>query len=309
MVVATILIVEDDQRTANYLRQHLSDAGHTCVVEPIGEQATETAKKNDCDLLILDIMLPGTSGFEVCRRFRRDPELYMLPIIILTAMKGDEELHHGLAQGADDYVVKPFDINNLIHRMEALLRVSTDRGGEDPLVNMPAAGATKREVQRRVSLREKFAIAYIELVHIREFARQYGEDGRSKAIRHLSRAIRQGGRNFPADTFFSGHMGGGHFVSILPTAKAEAYCKLVQDVWAQHLEHFYESVGHHQAYTAGMRGEASIPLLDILICLTVCDPKEITAPHELFDILSQLRAKASGGRKGGIYIDRRGKLR
>ncbi|MFO7976601.1 MAG: response regulator transcription factor [Candidatus Hydrogenedentota bacterium] len=306
--MAAILIVEDDKRTADYLDQHLSDAGHTCVVEPIGEKATETAKENDCDLLILDIMLPGTSGFEVCRRFRRDPDLYMMPIIILTAMKGDEELHHGLAQGADDYIVKPFDINNLIHRMEALLRVSTDRAGNDPVVNLPAAGATKREVQRRVSLREKFAIGYVELLHIREFARQYGDDGRSKAIRHLARAIQQGGRNFAAGSFFSGHMGGGHFVCIVPPQKARSYCELVQKVWGQHLEHFYESVGHHQAYAAAMRGEGSLPLLDVLICLTVCDPKEIAAPHELFDILSQLRAKASVGRQGGIYIDRRGKM-
>jgi DNA-binding response OmpR family regulator len=306
--VAIILIVEDDQRTANYLQQHLSDAGHTCVIEPVGEKATRTAKDSHCDLLILDVMLPGTSGFEVCRRFRRDPDLYMMPIIILTAMKGDEELHHGLAQGADDYVVKPFDINNLIHRMEALLRVSSDRGGEDSLVNLPAAGATKREVQRRVSLREKFAIAYVELLHIREFARQYGEDGRSKAIRHLGRAIQQGGRNFPAGSFFAGHMGGGHFVCIVPPQKARSYCELVQKVWAQHLERFYESIGRSQAYAAAMRGEGSVPLLDVLICMTVCDSKEVTAPHELFDILSQLRAKASVGRKGGIYIDRRGRI-
>ena len=85
--MATILIVEDDQRTAGYIQQHLSDAGHTCVIEPAGERATETAKEHHCDLLILDIMLPGTSGFEVCRRFRRDSDLYMMPILILTSIK------------------------------------------------------------------------------------------------------------------------------------------------------------------------------------------------------------------------------
>ncbi len=304
--VATILIVEDDQRTAKYIQQNLADAGHTCIIESAGENATETAKAHGCDLLILDIMLPGTSGFEVCRRFRRDPDLYMMPILILTAMKGDEELHHGLAQGADDYIVKPFDINNLIHRMEALLRVSADRAGQDPVANMPAAGATKREVQRRVSLREKFALAYIELLHIREFARQYGEDSRSKAIRHLGRAIQQAGRNFPAPSFFCSHMGGGHFVCVLPPAKASAYCDLVRQVWEQHLERFYASVGHAQAYAAATRGESSSPLLDVLICLTSRDPKEVGAPHELFEILSQLRAKASVAHKGGVYVDRRG---
>lgn len=304
--MATILIVEDDQRTARYIQQHLSDAGHTCVIEPAGERATETAKEHHCDLLILDIMLPGTSGFEVCRRFRRDADLYMMPILILTAMKGDEELHHGLAQGADDYIVKPFDINNLIHRMEALLRVSADRAGQDRVADMPAAGATKREVQRRVSLREKFALAYIELLHIREFARQYGEESRSRAIRHLGRAIQQSGRNFPAETFFCGHMGGGHFVCVLPPEKASRYCKLVRKVWVQHLENFYGSIGHSQAYAAASRGEASIPLLDVLICLTVRDPKEVAAPHELFEILSQLRANASLTHKGGVHIDRRG---
>jgi DNA-binding response OmpR family regulator len=304
--VAIILIVEDDPQTAKYIQQNLADAGHTGIIEPTGEHATETAKAHNCDLLILDIMLPGTSGFEVCRRFRRDPDLYMMPILILTAMKGDEELHHGLAQGADDYVVKPFDINNLIHRMEALLRVSADRAGRDPIADIPAAGATKREVQRRVSLGEEFALAYIELQHIREFARQYGEEPRAKAIRRLARALQQAGRNFPSSAFFCGHMGGGHFVCVLPPGKANAYCDLVRRVWEHHLERFYTSIGHPQAYAAAKRRESSSPLLDVLICLTTREAKGMTAPHELFETLSQLRAKASLARQGGIYVDRRG---
>ena len=305
--MANILIIEDDERTAKYIQQHLSDAGHTCVIEPNGEKAAETAKRNGSDLLILDIMLPGTSGFEVCRRFRRDPELFMMPILILTAMRGDEELHHGLAQGADDYIVKPFDINNLIHRMEALLRVSTDRAGEDPVANMPAAGATKREVQRRVGLRENFALAYLELLSIREFAHQYGEEARSKAIRHMGRAIQKAGEKLPPGTFFAGHMGGGHFVAVLPTDKAAPYCELVRQVWLQHLQSLYENIGHKQAYAAASRGESSVPLLDVLLCLTMRDPKEVAAPHELFETLSQLRTKAAVARRGGIYIDRRAK--
>lgn len=304
--MAIILIVEDDQQTAKYIQQNLAEAGHTSIIEPTGERATEAAKEHKCDLLILDIMLPGTSGFEVCRRFRRDPDLYMMPILILTAMKGDEELHHGLAQGADDYVVKPFDINNLIHRMEALLRVSADRAGRDPIADIPAAGATKREVQRRVSLGEEFALAYFELQHIREFARQYGEEPRAKAIRRLGRAIQQAGRNFSPSVFFCGHMGGGHFVCVLPPRKAKAYCELVRRVWEQYLEQFYTSIGHPQAYAVAKRKESGNPLLDVLACLTTREAKGFATPHELFETLSQLRAKASAGRQGGIYVDRRG---
>lgn len=304
--MASILIVEDDVRTADNIRHRLTTAGHTCALEQSGEQVLESAKRDSYDLIVLDIMLPGLSGFEVCRRIRRDPVLYTVPILMLSAMDGEEELLHGLAQGADDYVVKPFDMNNLLQRVEALLRVSADRRGVDEVTAMPGVGATKREVQRRVSCNDVFAVAYAELLNIREFARQYGADARAKAIRRLGRAVEQCGREFSQDEFFAGHMGGGHFVCVLPTDKAEAYCRLVRHAWVENLEKLYAAIGRPEAYIAAKNkvGERSM-LVDVLLCVTVRDSKEISTSHQLFETLSQLRHKASAGFEGGVYLDRR----
>ncbi len=98
--MARILIVEDDSRTAEFVGSHLRATGHDCLVAQTGIEALNIARNNGVDLLVLDVMLPGgASGFEVCRRVRSDPNLYTMPILLLSAMSGDEEILHGLAQG------------------------------------------------------------------------------------------------------------------------------------------------------------------------------------------------------------------
>src|SRR5690606_30808149 len=116
---AKILIVEDDPRAAEVLGRSLTAAGHTCSIESTGARVLERARQDTPDLLVLDVMLPGTSGFEICRRVRADAHLYTLPILIVSAMRGEEEVMHGLAQGADDYVVKPFEPAQVVQRVEA----------------------------------------------------------------------------------------------------------------------------------------------------------------------------------------------
>ena len=166
--MARILLVDDDARTAQFIRDHFRNAGHECLVTDRGEKVLDIARSNSIDLLVLDIMLPGgTSGFEVCRRVRADSELYTMPVLMLSAMSADEEVVHGLAQGADDYITKPFDIQNLLQHSEALIRANSDTRALDELTTLPNGNAIKREVQRRVSRQELFALASVELLNLR----------------------------------------------------------------------------------------------------------------------------------------------
>ncbi|MBI4560169.1 MAG: response regulator [Candidatus Hydrogenedentes bacterium] len=306
--MAKILVIEDDTKTAEFVSKHLTAAGHTCMIEGSGANALEVAKQNDLDLVVLDIMLPGTSGFEVCRRMRRDADLYTIPILILSAMNEEEEVLHGLAQGADDYVVKPFEIQNLIQRVEALLRAGADSQVLDSITQLPGADSTKREIQKRISRGGHFALACGELVHLREFAYRFGPDSRTKAIRHLSRALGQCGAEYPSDRFYVGHMGGGHFVCVLPPDAAQAYCVHLYKLWRSHLEKFYESIGQSKAYNDALSPSRSLqtpPLIDVLFCITMTDPTHAPTPHGMFEVLSQIRAKALEAKAGGVHLDRR----
>jgi DNA-binding response OmpR family regulator len=129
--LADVLIVEDEQSLLHTLRYNLSRAGHEVRLCTDGLRALELVQENPPDLMLLDLMLPGLDGIEICRALRREvsnPTLSQLPILILTARDGEIDKVVGLEVGADDYMTKPFSMHELLARVKALLRRS-EMGG------------------------------------------------------------------------------------------------------------------------------------------------------------------------------------
>lgn len=120
-----ILIVEDDTDIAALIAHYLEKAGYASEMVSDGGRALTTARETPPDLIILDLMLPGLNGLEVCKALRLDNRTAALPIIMLTARGEESERILGLDSGADDYVVKPFSPNELMARVRALLRRTT----------------------------------------------------------------------------------------------------------------------------------------------------------------------------------------
>ena len=120
-----ILIVEDEEALTLLLRYNLEAAGYEVDTVARGDDADVRFKERPPDLVILDWMLPGLSGIEICRRLRARPDTRQLPIIMLTARGEESERVRGLSTGADDYIVKPFSVPELLARVSALLRRSS----------------------------------------------------------------------------------------------------------------------------------------------------------------------------------------
>ena len=118
----TIIVLEDDADIANLVRHHLQLAGFMVKVCDTGDQVIPLARKHPPTLFLLDIMVPGGSGFEVCRQIRESRDLARIPIIFLTAKAGEEDRVRGLDLGADDYITKPFGMRELTARVRAVLR-------------------------------------------------------------------------------------------------------------------------------------------------------------------------------------------
>lgn len=118
----TIVVLEDETDIANLIRHHLQQAGFSVELAATGNEVFPLAHKHPPVLFLLDVMVPGHNGFEVCRQVRESRDFARLPIIFLTAKAGEADRVHGLELGADDYIAKPFSTRELVARVRAVLR-------------------------------------------------------------------------------------------------------------------------------------------------------------------------------------------
>ena len=122
MKLAKVMVVEDEEALVTLLTYNLEVEGYHVFSSRSGEEAMEVIREEQPDLVILDWMLPGVAGIEICRRIRAGAETKALPVIMLTARGEEGDRLRGLSTGADDYMVKPFSVAELLARVKALLR-------------------------------------------------------------------------------------------------------------------------------------------------------------------------------------------
>jgi adenylate cyclase len=118
----TVLVVDDQPPNLRLLDAVLSPRGYRVVTAESGEQALAVLKDSAIDLVLLDVVMPGLDGHEVCRRIRADEATAFLPVVMITA-SGDQEKVHALVSGADDFVTKPFDQAELLARVASLAKI------------------------------------------------------------------------------------------------------------------------------------------------------------------------------------------
>lgn len=151
--VVRVLIVEDEPKSAAYLRKGLSEHGYVADLAPNGEDGLYLAQKSDYDLLVLDVMLPGRDGWSVISELRKSGK--QTPVLFLTARDSVPDRVKGLELGADDYLVKPFAFSELLARIRTILRRGPARHGEmlcaadlelDPLSHRATRGGKRLEL-------------------------------------------------------------------------------------------------------------------------------------------------------------------
>jgi len=129
--MARVLVVDDDHTVREVVVSYLRAGGHQVVEAGDGETALQVMRDAPADLVVLDLMLPGIDGLEVCRRLRRQGSI---PIVMLTALGGEADRVVGLELGADDYVTKPFSPRELVLRVDSVLRRAGEHGASDDVV-------------------------------------------------------------------------------------------------------------------------------------------------------------------------------
>jgi DNA-binding response OmpR family regulator len=138
---SNILVIDDDELVSRTLQRALKMLGYQVNVAGSGTEGLQLARRHPPDLFILDVVMPGADGYQVCRQIRGDPLLRKLPILFLTARGKDEDKIEGFRAGGDDYLSKPFNMEELQLRIKAILRRTLgdlDPAGEDHLLKVGA---------------------------------------------------------------------------------------------------------------------------------------------------------------------------
>ena len=217
----TVLVVDDDFDIARYVELNLSLEGFTVHVAHDGQEAVAKALAIRPDAVLLDVMMPGLDGYEVCRRLRANARTSHCAIIMLTAKSLSADTVLGLTAGADDYISKPFDPPELVARVRAALRRARQLRDVSPLTGLPGNSEITRQVERLVRDRQPFALIHADLDHFKAFNDRYGFLRGDEAIKATGDVLAEVLAGHDGETCFLGHVGGDDFVLLVEPDVAE----------------------------------------------------------------------------------------
>lgn len=208
-----LLIVEDDNDIANMLEIYFSGLSYDVDIASRGSDALEKTRQKLPHLIVLDIMLPDIDGYEVCRRLRTHTRTSHIPVIFLTQKDERSDKLQGLELGADDYITKPFDIEELRLRVYNAIARSERESLTDPHTNLPS-GQLIEDQLRNIIHEEGWALLDIRLNHYEDFKETYGFVASDNVLRYAASLLGETVDELGTINDFIGHTGNDHFVII-----------------------------------------------------------------------------------------------
>lgn len=234
-----ILIVEDDPDVAEMLTAYFRSQEYDVSTVNWGEDGVRSALQVPApDLVILDIRLPDIDGYEVARRLRGDRRTTDIPIIFLTEKRERADRLQGLELGADDYITKPFDIQELRLRVRNALKRVSQGSLTNPVTGLPE-GALVEEKLSEVLGRDGSALLFVSLENMDAFREAYGFVASDDVLRAISLMIGNTMREFSRVDDFLGHLSATDFVLVLPPSNLAALSEKLRARLSQAMEYFY----------------------------------------------------------------------
>jgi DNA-binding response OmpR family regulator len=233
-----LLVVEDDIDVAEMLTAYFRAQGYEVQAVNWGEDAVQTCRATHPDLVILDIRLPDIDGFVVARRLRSNQRTQDIPIIFLTEMRERIDRMQGLELGADDYITKPFDIQELRLRVRNSLR----RTSQSPLTNTVTGlpeGQLVEERLRECLQNQEWAALVVSIAHLTEFREAYGFIASDDVLRAVSLMIHNAMRGLGGANDFIGQLGATEFLVITHPNNLLALTERIRSRLEQSLDYFY----------------------------------------------------------------------
>jgi PleD family two-component response regulator len=306
--MSSILVVDDDVDLADLIKVKLSAEGHQVHVINTGEGAFEYAKQVKPEIFILDIMLPYMTGYQLCRKFRKDPLLYKAGILILTALGEEPEILHGLEQGGDDYLVKPFKLERLMDKINSLKVLLASVNSVNTVTGLPGTDAIKREINHRIARNAHIAAMYINIIGFKEFCSTRDTQTGDKVLKFFSDLMLGLLSNMGIYETYLAHMGGEHFVAMLQYDDFKRFNSQLRRSFDKEVQKFYTQDEVRQGHiavvdAAGRQSEA--PLMALSIGVAHNKYRQYKSAKKMFEVLAQVRQMATPEGKSSYFVDRR----
>jgi len=236
--IPTILVVEDDVDVAEMLSAYFRAQDYVVLTVNWGEDAVQSSREHHPDLVILDIRLPDIDGYEVARRLRGNQRTSDIPIIFLTEKRDRVDRLMGLEVGADDYITKPFDIQELRLRVRNALRRTNQTTLTNPVTGL-AEGALVDERLRECLQSEDWSILQVSIKNLGDFREAYGFVASDDVQRAVSLMIHNAMRGVGSTNDFVGQIGPMDFVLVSQPENIPALSDRIYTRLEQSLDYFY----------------------------------------------------------------------
>ncbi len=304
-----ILVVDDDVDLAELVKTKLTAEGHQTFVINTGEGAFEYAKMVKPTICLLDIMLPGVTGYQICRKIRKDPELYRSAVLMLTALGEEPEIVHGMEQGADDYLVKPFKLERLMDKIASLNALLTTLEQRHRVTKLPGTDAFKRELNHSLARNSPIACVYVDAVGFEAYCKSRPQDGQVKALAMIASALTNLVKSEGIYESYIAHMGRQHFVIMVKLDDYERFCNVLVQNFDDQVKQLYTTQEVQQGYITvpDREGrETRTPLMALAMGVAHNKFRQFKSAKKMFEVLAQVRQKAQPvNGKSCFFVDRR----
>jgi len=254
MGTARLLVVEDDVDIANMLKIYFTGLQYDVDVANRGRDALEKTRQVLPHLIVLDIMLPDIDGYEVCRTLRTNTRTSHIPVIFLTQKDERSDKLQGLELGADDYITKPFDIEELKLRVQGAIRRAERESLTDPRSGLPA-GRLIEEQLRRIIREKTWALLDLRINNFEGFKDVYGFVAGDDVLRFSAMLIGEVVDEVGTPNDFIGHAGGDNFIIITTVEAAPLIRQKIRDRFAEEVQSHYNFIDRQQGFIQAPKAE------------------------------------------------------
>ncbi|HRE46488.1 MAG TPA: response regulator [Aggregatilineales bacterium] len=288
-----ILVVEDDADISNMLRIYFSGQGYDVQVAPRGGDALNITRKQSPNLIVLDIMLPDMDGYAVCRELRQTTRTKHIPIIFLTQRDERSDKLIGLEMGADDYITKPFDIEELKYRVRnSIERVDREKS-MDPRSNLPSSRLIEEQLRELMRTQNTWYYMDLKINGFDAFQEVYGMLASTEIMRFVALILGEIVDELGTGDDFIGHAGNDNFVIITYSPRSQQLKERVIQRFNDDVKQHYSFIDRERGHIVVENGETR-PLMTMGVGIVSNATQRFADIREITELAADARRRPQG---------------